>query len=153
LYRFFPFNRSVVPINCDSFFYDLPPEKTLKDKYSYGVFENSSLIAAIDVVSDYPEKGEWIIGLLLIHPKARNIGLGKRIHDIVKKVAKNKGAEKLRIGVVKQNINALTYWNKIGYKQIEIIPPKKIGIIESKVVVMNYKLKKIRRKSSAVNRR
>jgi GNAT superfamily N-acetyltransferase len=137
---FFLLTEGVTPISCDSFFYDLPPKKNLKDKYLYGVFENSSLIAAIDVVSDYPKKGEWIIGLLLIHPKERKIGLGKRIHNIIEEIAKNKGAEKLRIGIVEQNAKVLGYWSKMGYKQIEITQPKKNGILESKVIIMNYKL-------------
>ncbi len=137
---FFLLTEGRIPKTCDSFFYDLPPEKDMKDKYSYGVFENSSLIAAIDIVSDYPNNGEWIIGLLLIDPEARKIGLGKRIHNIIEEIAKNKGAEKLRIGVVKQNSRVLGYWSKMGYKEIGISQSIKIGILENEVIIMNYAL-------------
>lgn len=137
---FFVLTEGTKPDDCDGFFYDLPPEKTNEEKYLYGVFDNNSLIAATDIVSNYPEKGEWIIGLLLIHPNTRGVGLGKEIHNLIKELAINEGAEKLRIGIMEQNTNALIFWNKIGYKQTKITEPRKFGIKESKMVVMNYYL-------------
>ncbi len=137
---YFVLTEGTKPDECDSFFNDLPPKKTIEEKYLYGVFDNNSLIAAIDIVLNYPEKGEWIIGLLLIHPKTRGIGLGKELHNLIEKLAINEGAEKLTIGVMEQNTNALIFWNKIGYKQTKITEPRKFGIKESKVVVMNYYL-------------
>ena len=89
-------------------------------------------------VADFPEKGEWIIGLLLIHPNARGMGLGRAMHNEIKKFVKNQGGKKLRIGVMEQNVDALVFWSKIGYKQTKITETRKFGIKESKVVVMNY---------------
>jgi ribosomal protein S18 acetylase RimI-like enzyme len=137
---FFVLTEGTKPDECDGFFYDLPPEKTIKEKYLYGVFDNNSLIAAIDIVSNYPEEGEWIIGLLLIHPNTRGMGLGKELHNLIKRITINEGAEKLRIGVMEQNTDALTFWNKIGYKQTIVTEPRKFGIKDSKMVVMNYYL-------------
>lgn len=137
---FFELTEGIKPDDCDDFFYDLPPNKTIEDKYLYGVFDKDLLIGVIDIVSDFPEKGEWIIGLLLLHPNTRGIGLGKGIHNLIKELVKNEGAQKLRIGVMEQNTDALIFWNKIGYKQIKITEPRKFGIKESKVVVMNYYL-------------
>ncbi len=137
---FFLLTTGTKPDDCEDYFYNLPPEKTFEDKYLYGVFHNSSLVAAVDIITDYPEKGEWIIGLLLIHPKARGIGLGKKIHNLLKKLAINEGADKLRIGVLEQNTDALVFWNKLGYKEYKITEPRRFGVKESKVVVMKYYL-------------
>ncbi|WP_202708876.1 GNAT family N-acetyltransferase [Sporosalibacterium faouarense] len=137
---FFVLTEGVIPYDSDSFFYDLPPGKNLEEKYLYGVFDKNSLVAVIDMVSNYPEKGEWIIGLFLIHTKIRGIGLGREIHNLIKNFIISKGAEKLRIGVLEQNTNALKFWNKIGYKQTKITEPRKFGTKESKAVIMNYYL-------------
>ncbi len=140
--EFFILTEGAMPVDSDGLFYDLPPGKLAKEKYLYGIFEHSSLIAAADIVTNYPEEKEWMIGLLLIHPKSRGVGLGKIVHDIIKELAVNEGAEKLRVAVVEQNTKALIFWGKIGYKQIKVTEPIKFGIKESRVIVMNYFLTK-----------
>ena len=135
---YFELTEGVQPDNCDEFFYDLPPNKTKNEKYLFGAFKEDTLIGVVDLVADFPEKGEWIIGLLLIHPNARGMGLGRAMHNEIKKFVKNQGGKKLRIGVMEQNVDALVFWSKIGYKQTKITEPRKFGIKESKVVVMNY---------------
>ncbi len=137
---YFELTQGTIPDDCDSFFYDLPPNKTIEDKYLYGVFDKNLLVGAIDIISNYPKQGEWIIGLLLLHPNTRGIGLGKEIHNLIIKLVKKEGAEALRVGVVEQNKDALYFWHKIGYKQTKITEARKFGIKESKVVLMNYYL-------------
>lgn len=127
--------------DCSDFFTDLPPNKKIEDKYLYGVYDDELLVGAIDLVSNFPEDGEWMIGLVLLHPKVRHIGLGKTIHNVIKDIARKGKAQKLRIGVIEQNTNGYKFWNKIGYKQIKkITDPIKFGAKESKVIVMNYYL-------------
>ncbi|KGG80336.1 hypothetical protein Y919_06930 [Caloranaerobacter azorensis H53214] len=124
-------------------FEDLPPGKHIDDKNIFGVFYNEKLIGIVDLVQDFPEKGEWIIGLMLLHPDERRKGLGKAIHDIIVDIANEQKAKKLRIGVVEQNEKALKYWKNIGYKEIKRTQPLKYGSKESIVIVMNYFLNAI----------
>lgn len=120
---------------------ELPPNKEYKDKFVVGVCnQNAELVGVIDVVRDYPEMGEWMIGLLMIDPAERNNGLGRRIHrHLVEGVSRLKG-DKLRIGVVEDNHGAYCFWRKLGYEEIKRVNMK-VGDKENVVIVMNYKLK------------
>ena len=61
---------------------DLPPGKTLGDKFGMGVFDGADrLVGAIDVIRDYPEPREWYLGLLVLEPGQRNQGLGTKLLD------------------------------------------------------------------------
>lgn len=119
----------------------LPPDKECSDKFVLGVFnQNYELVGVIDMVKDYPDRGEWIIGLLMIQPEERTKGLGRKIHDGLIQWASNSGANKLRIGVVEDNHNAYRFWRKLGYTETKRVS-KKIGDNENVVIVMNYRIK------------
>ena len=118
---------------------DLPPGKTYEEKYALGAFKDGHLVAVIDLIRDYPEKGEWIIGLLLIHPSERNKGLGERINNLIAEVVKDKGGIKLRIGVVEDNSKALSFWKGIGYEEIKRANLT-IGHKNNIVIVMNHSI-------------
>lgn len=137
---FFELTEGIKPDNCEELFNDVPPNKTIEDKFLYGIFDKDILVGVIDIVADFPEKGEWIIGLLLLSPSVRGIGLGNKIHDLIKEMVENEGGEKLRVGVIEENTKALIFWGKIGYKQIKITEPRKFGMKKSRVIVMNYYL-------------
>lgn len=137
---FFELTEGIKPDNCEELFNDIPPNKTIEDKFLYGIFDKDMLIGVIDIVSDFPEKGEWIIGLLLLSPSVRGIGLGNKIHDLIKEMVENEGGEKLRVGVIEENTKAVMFWEKIGYKEIKITEPRKFGMKKSRVIVMNYYL-------------
>lgn len=130
--------RKANEASAKEFFEDLPPNKTLKDKHTLGIFQDTNLVGVIDLVEDYPNKYEWIIGLLLIDPVMRGKGLGQKIHKILMDIAKEGKAEKLRICVVEQNKHALEFWKKIGYQEIKRTEPRKYGEKECIVIVMNY---------------
>jgi ribosomal protein S18 acetylase RimI-like enzyme len=119
---------------------DLPPAKEFKDKHVLGCFnENNILIAVIDIIADYPDQGEWIIGLLMIDPKERGRGLGKVLHEFIKSYVLMHKADKLRIGVVLENIKAYSFWKSLGYYKIKRVNMR-CGNKDNDVVVMNLLL-------------
>lgn len=82
----------------------LPPDKSYEDKFVLGIFKNSNnLIGIIDVVKNFPVDGQWIIGLLIIDPKERGNGLGKKVHEALAEWAVKLGAKSFRIGVIADN--------------------------------------------------
>lgn len=90
-----------------------PPSKDVhKDKFVVGLYDGHSLIGLIDIIGDYPEKGIWTIGYLLIHPKYRNKGLGSKF---IKDLYKTLTPSKLRCIVQKQNVRALAFWKSNGF--------------------------------------
>ncbi|WP_349947561.1 GNAT family N-acetyltransferase [Lacrimispora sp. BS-2] len=103
----------------NSILFDLPPGKTPKDKYDFGVYnKNGVLIAVIDIVKDYKAAGEWIIGLLMLDPNVRESGLGRRLHDFIKDWVLEEHGRALRIGVVEENHRGYKFWCKMGYIEV-----------------------------------
>lgn len=92
-------------------------EKTFEDSLTLGVYDNKVvLVGMIDIFKNYPNKGTWMIGLLLLSPDERNKNLGKLIHEEIKRYAISQGADSLRIGVVEKNIRGRRFWDTIGYE-------------------------------------
>lgn len=96
----------------------LPPEKELKDKFVLGIFYREEMIGVIDLIKDYPVIDQWIIGLFLLKEKDRNKGIGKLVHDALIEVVLRDNGKSLTLGVVKENIKGLKFWENLGYKTI-----------------------------------
>ncbi|MCR8746837.1 GNAT family N-acetyltransferase [Romboutsia lituseburensis] len=94
--------------------------KTLEDSLTLGVYDKCNLlIGMVDIFKNYPQKGTWMIGLLLLSPNERNKKLGKIIHEEIKKYALTQGADTFRIGVLEQNIKGLKFWKSLGYQHVK----------------------------------
>lgn len=99
---------------------DLPEGKTRFDKFVMAILdEEESPIGLIDVVTDFPKKGEWIIGLLMLVPKARKAGMGRVLHQVIQDWAMDGGASSLRIGILEENEAAKGFWEHLGYQKQE----------------------------------
>ena len=95
----------------------LPPNKTYEDKYVFGLFdEKDDLSALIDLIEGFPKDNTWMLGLFLVSPDKRRLGLGKYFHKEIVKLIKNKGAKTIRIGVLDDNLIALKFWKSLDYK-------------------------------------
>jgi len=94
---YFILSGGALPTKDDvsALFTDLPPNKSLEDKFLLGIYRYNNLIGIIDIVRDYPIISEWTIGLLLLEPKERGRGLGTVIHEALVKWAKSLGAKNL----------------------------------------------------------
>lgn len=99
----------------ENFLYALPPGKEDEDKFSIGIYLGSQLVGAIDLVKGFPESDVWMIGLVLLHPDYRGIGLGTALHEYIVEVAEMEEANKLRVGVLLENNDKIKYWEKLGY--------------------------------------
>jgi GNAT superfamily N-acetyltransferase len=119
---------------------ELPPKKELKDKFVFGIYDDECcLIAVIDLVRDYKAKNEWMLGLFMIDPCERGKGLGKRLHEFTKQWVSSSQGDKLRIGVVEDNLNALKFWSGLGYTEIDRVKLT-LGSKVNTIIVMNYLL-------------
>lgn len=119
---------------------ELPPNKQMKDKYVLGVYDNNSrLISVIDIVRGFKVEKEWALGLMMIDPIARGKGLGTKLHNFLLEWLAEYQAESIRIGVVEENKNALSFWKKLGYKEIDRVTME-LGNKENTVIVMKYNI-------------
>lgn len=96
----------------------LPPNSKKENKYSLGIYSKAELIGFVDLVKHYKEMDEGVIGLFLIDPNFRRMGLGTFIHEKINQIAKEMKLSKLRIGVAENNINAFKFWKKNGYVEL-----------------------------------
>ncbi len=98
---------------------DLPPGRTLGDKFSLGVFDaGRRLVGALDVVRDYPEPREWYLGVLVLAPEHRQHGLGAILRQAVKGWARREGAAGLRLAVAEHNTRARRFWSREGFTPV-----------------------------------
>lgn len=125
-----------------SFLKDLPPGKTYEDKYLLGIYSsiNNKLIALVDIIKDYHNIGEWMLGLLLIDEQERRRGLGIAIHDFIKDWVKEYNGHLLKVGVLEVNSKALKFWSKIGYQETRRVNME-FGGVDEVVIVMEQQLK------------
>jgi len=105
------------PAEAQSLVTALPEAKDYGDKFVYGVFDShGALVAAIDLIRDYPEKSVWFLGLLFVAPWRRNIGLGRRILDAICAHVKRQGGRALRLGVVRGNVRARALYERLEFR-------------------------------------
>lgn len=104
----------------NNLFFSLPLNKDYKDKFVLGIFNRlNELVGVIDIVKDFPENNQWIIGLMLIETKERNKNLGKLAHKAIVDFTRTLGAKSLRIGVINENTVGEKFWSSLGYKKIK----------------------------------
>lgn len=126
---------------ANNILFDLPSGKGLEDKFVFGVYNgNEVLVAIIDIIRDYKETGEWIIGLFMLDPRERGNGLGRKIHELIKKWISQENGSKLRIGVVEANRRGYKFWREMGYFEVDKVK-NTYGNLEHTVIAMNLLIK------------
>lgn len=115
---------------------EIPDGKTRFDKFVLAVLdENEKPIGLVDIVSDYPRKGRWFIGLLLLTPDARHNGLGKVLHQTIKEWASDGGADSLALGVLAENEKAVDFLNILATRKKK--PNKLAMAVKNKKLVFS----------------
>lgn len=90
-------------------------------------------------MKDFPDEGEWMLGLLLIEPKERSNGLGKLVHEALVQWAITLESKSFRIGVIEDNYKGKEFWSDLGYikiKESTMFKPEKTHLIN----VMTYQI-------------
>lgn len=125
--------------DLEDYLYDLPPGKALEDKLLYGVYEDQTCIALIDILKDYPKRDVCFLGLLMLDDRYHGKGYGKKIYKSVEGIVKAMGATTLRLGVVDGN-PAINFWERMGFILIKTTRPMTFGGNSLRVHVMEKKL-------------
>lgn len=90
----------------------LPPEKTARDKYYIGFYQQDKLIAVMDFIDGYPEKEIAYIGFFMTDVSIQNRGVGTEIIDYLCKHLAGLGYHSVRLAYVKGNPQAEHFWLK-----------------------------------------
>jgi GNAT superfamily N-acetyltransferase len=114
---------------------ELPPGRTLQDKFFFGLFTpRPRLCGALDLMRDVREPGEWYLGLLLLEPEARGHGLGERVLRAAEAWAREQGAWRMRLACAEQNKGGRRFWERQGYRADRHFPPRRMGARETVLV-------------------
>ena len=93
-----------------------PPTKSVDDKRMIGAFDaHDELIGVIDALADFPEQGDWTMGLLLLDPKRRDAGLGTALLGEYEAWAAGQGATRLHTAVVSNHLRGIQFLEARGY--------------------------------------
>ncbi len=124
------------PNAADEMYVELPPGKTLDDKFLLGLFDDAGCLhGVIDLIRDFPDTGRWYLGLFLLRPTWRSQGLGARVHEALLGWVRALGAQTLRLGVVERNWAAGRFWSRLGYQPIATTHTV-VGTQDNQVIVM-----------------
>lgn len=118
-------------------FTEAPPGKGIEDKFLIGIFDSTDrLLGVLETVRDYPQPGEWFIGLLLLDPACRGNGLGEKVCRAFEGWVREAGAQAVGLGVVEANEGAFRFWARMGFATIRKSPPRVFGRKEHSVIYM-----------------
>lgn len=96
----------------------LPPNKTFDDKFIIGIFDNNVLVGLVDLVQNYAEENQWVIGEFIIDTNYRHKSIGNKLLQNIEELLLNLKVNSLRIVVEEHNMNALQFWNRNDFKEI-----------------------------------
>jgi ribosomal protein S18 acetylase RimI-like enzyme len=120
---------------------DRPPGRPVDSGMAIGLISaDGALCGVISAARDYPQPGEWWIGLILVDPARRSQGLGAAACRGFEEFAARGGARQVGIGVVQANQKALHFWKRLGYEQVERRPPQRYGQRDHVVLVLKKQL-------------
>lgn len=98
----------------------LPDNKDYDDKY-YGLIldTNNNVIGLLDLIYSYPNTQTAYIGLFVIDKPFHRQGLGSQLYYELETFLKTEGFSKIRLGVLKTNPKALSFWKSLDFAEIK----------------------------------
>lgn len=133
--------REVEPEDCLSCIREIPPGFDLSSKFFVGLWENNKAAAVLDFLIGYPNKENVWIGLLMIHGDMQGKSLGRKIASAVFEATENMGFSSVQLGVLDNNIKALSFWEGLGYKRIRERKTVREDGFDWNVIIMEKQIK------------
>jgi len=100
------------------------PSRTIEDAKeflnqnteSYLIILGNKYIGIIDFLEKNPDDNCPWIGLLMIHGEYHAKGFGKMSYHLFEEKLKQRGCNKVRIGILQENKFARKFWTSLGFK-------------------------------------
>jgi uncharacterized protein len=128
------------PADAQSMYTILPEGKSYEDKFVYGIYEGDAMIGCADVIRGWPRADTTHIGLLLFAERHQRRGHGRAALAAIEQEARDWGAKRLRIGVVRTNEDVLAFWRACGFAPTGELKPYRYGPVASQVVILEKSL-------------
>lgn len=100
-----------------------PPGIPLEQKYYIGFWENSKLVAIMDLILGYPDNTDAYIGFFMMEHTLQGMGIGSNIISETLAYLHKQGFQKCQLGIDKDNPQSNHFWRKNGFtitKEVEL---------------------------------
>lgn len=104
--------------DADELFTDVPPGRSPEHQHVLGLRAGGRLDAVAALLADYPQAGEWYLGLLLIVPERRGQGLGRELYASIEHWSMRQGATRMLLAVLEENASAYRFWRSLGFRTV-----------------------------------
>ena len=94
----------------------LPPGKTYADKFYIGFWKDSTLVAVMDLILDYPRESIAFIGFFMMNLRFQGTGIGSSIIQDCLVYLSSIGFTSIQLGIDKGNPQSEHFWAKNGFK-------------------------------------
>ena len=96
-----------------------PPDIELSSKYYVGFYDNTVLVAIMDMINGYPSSDYGYIGFFMVNKQLQGSQIGTRIIQEVCQYLKKMGITTVRLGIDKGNPQSNHFWKKNGFLVIK----------------------------------
>jgi GNAT superfamily N-acetyltransferase len=80
---------------------------------------DDTYIGVMDYLMENPkDKCPWL-GLLMIHGDYQGFGFGTQAYALFESEMRERGLERIRIGVLKENVKGVQFWETLGFLYIK----------------------------------
>jgi diamine N-acetyltransferase len=119
----------------------LPPAKSLRDKYVFGVHLDQAMVGCVDLIRGYPQADIAFIGLLLLDESHRRVGIGRAAFQCIERVVRDwPECRRIRLSIVRANDDVMPFWSSLGFIAIGETGLHRHGGIVSEKIVMERPL-------------
>lgn len=123
-------------LHVDEFFTSVPDGHTLDDVFPLGFFIGDSMIGGGGILRRWNAPNKAMIGLLVFAPAWRGGGRGRAAVAQIETLARTwPGIDRLRVGVIRNNTDALTFWRRVGFIDTGELKPKYAPYIEDILIL------------------
>ena len=96
-----------------------PPDIPIEQKYYIGFFDNSKLVAIMDLIAGYPDCDYAYIGFFMMDSELQGRGIGSEIISEALEYLHGQGFQKVQLGIDKDNPQSNHFWQKNGFEVIK----------------------------------
>lgn len=98
---------------------DMEEEFMKPDSISVFVKLDDTYIGVLDYLMENPKDQYPWLGLLMIHGDYQGYGFGSQAYALYENEMRNRGVKHVRIGVLKDNEKAISFWEALGFLYIK----------------------------------
>ena len=104
------------PDAAAEFFTDGPPGRDPAQSHHLGLFHEGRLSGLAELSFGFPEPGDAYLGLMILAPRLRSLGLGPGLLAHVETLARAAAAPQLYLAVLEANTRGRAFWDRHGFR-------------------------------------